>query len=180
MIKNLINKPLHRFIFLAFFLFLIWEIFYENWLHPQGSFDKIVISNIIYLSSKLIDFLGVAVVPEQPFDENFRTLAIDGGHSVWIGDPCNGITLMALFAGFVLAYPGKLFHKFWFIPLGLFFVHFVNVIRVTALAFLAKFYPEYLEFNHTYTFTLLVYSFVFFLWMIWAKYFGSSLNEIKS
>jgi exosortase family protein XrtF len=101
-----------------------------------------------------------------------RTLGIDGTHGLWIGDPCNGITLFALFTGFVIAYPGPVKRKIWFIPLGLFAIHIVNILRIVALAFITLYAPSYLEFNHTYTFTIIVYSFVFFLWMLWANKFS--------
>jgi len=37
--------------------------------------------------------------------------------------------------------------------------------------------PQYVEFNHTYTFTLFVYGIIFLLWMWWVK---SSLKENKA
>jgi exosortase/archaeosortase family protein len=52
--------------------------------------------------------------------------------------------------------------------LGILIIHLLNIIRVIALTLLAYKAPEYLDFNHTYTFTILVYSVVFILWMIWA------------
>ena len=33
---------------------------------------------------------------------------------------------------------------------------------------------EVLDFNHTYTFTILVYSYVFFLWFLWATKLSSN------
>jgi hypothetical protein len=32
--------------------------------------------------------------------------------------------------------------------------------------------PEYLDFNHHYTFTVIVYAFIFLLWMIWVNKFS--------
>ena len=29
--------------------------------------------------------------------------------------------------------------------------------------------PEILDFNHTYTFTILVYGYVFYLWYLWSR-----------
>jgi exosortase/archaeosortase family protein len=84
--------------------------------------------------------------------------------------------LFALFAGFVVAFPGKIKNKLWFIPLGILIIHLTNIIRILALAIIAYKSPNYLEFNHNYTFTVSVYIIVFALWMIWTLYF----SEIKS
>ncbi|MEJ7663209.1 MAG: hypothetical protein WKG07_28555 [Hymenobacter sp.] len=41
-----------------------------------------------------------------------------GQPAVVVGAPCDGAALYALFAGFVLAFPGPWRPKLWFIPLG--------------------------------------------------------------
>jgi exosortase family protein XrtF len=168
-VKKLLQNKLYRFILFAVLLYLAWLIVYEYWLHPLGILDRAMIDNIIWISAGVLKFMGYELIGEFPFDEGIRTIGIDGTHGVWVGDPCNGISLFALFTGFVLAFPGPIKHKLWFIPLGLLLIHAVNLIRVIALVLIVYYAPEYLEFNHTYTFTLLVYGFVFFLWWWWAN-----------
>lgn len=167
------KNPVIRFITFAVLLFVGWLLLYEMWLHPAGALDKWMISQIIFQAGLILKSFGYQLMSEFPFDENFRTLGIDGGHSIWVGDPCNGLELFALFAGFVIAYPGKLVNKLFFIPLGILAIHFLNVIRVAALAIIIFYKPELLAFNHTYTFTIMVYSAVFALWYWWAN----SLNN---
>jgi exosortase family protein XrtF len=142
------------------------------WLHPNGFIDSLVIDNLINSGEFIVNALDYTLIPEIDPTGEMRTLGIDGTHGLWIGDPCNGITLFALFTGFVIAYPGPVKRKIWFIPLGLFAIHIVNILRIVALAFITLYAPSYLEFNHTYTFTIIVYSFVFFLWMLWANKFS--------
>jgi exosortase family protein XrtF len=168
-LKKLLENKLYRFITYAVLLYLLWLVVYEFWLHPLGFIDRAVIDNIIWISGGLIEFLGFELIGEFPFDEGIRTIGIDGTHGVWVGDPCNGITLFSLFMGFVLAYPGPIKSKLWFIPLGLILIHIINVVRVSALVLIVYYAPDTLEFNHTYTFTLIVYGFVFLLWWFWAN-----------
>lgn len=179
------TRLLHRippagiFLLKAIGLYLLWFILYDLWLHPTGKVDLWVINNIIFFSSIILDALGYAVIEGIPYQEDFRTVGIDGTHGLWVGDACNGLELFALFTGFVLAYPGPWKRKLWFIPLGLVVIHFLNVIRVVALSLIDYHAPEYLEFNHTYTFTIFVYGCVFLLWMLWAgplsgKHFGKT------
>ena len=169
MLNSLKKNPAFFFLLKALLLYVAWYLVYELWLHPLGIIDTLVIDNLIKSGEFIISHLGYTLIPEPDPKWAIRTLGIDGTHGIWIGDPCNGITLFALFVGFVIAYPGPLKTKLWFIPLGLLSIHLVNIIRIVALVFITLLAPDYLEFNHTYTFTIIVYSYVFMLWMIWAN-----------
>jgi hypothetical protein len=48
----------------------------------------------------------------------------------------------------------------------------LNVLRIVALAIIMSVNEEWLAFNHDYTFTILVYAYVFALWMIWVQRFS--------
>lgn len=85
---------------------------------------------------------------------------------------CDGVDLLALYMAFALAFPGPWKHKLWYVPLGLILVHFFNVIRVASLTVIASHSIEVMEFNHKYTFLILVYAFVFALWFFWIKKFA--------
>jgi len=109
--------------------------------------------------------------------DDIQVFGIDGSNGVWIGGPCNGITLMFLFAVFVIAYPGNIKNKLWYLPAGIITVFLINILRIIALAMIALHNPQYLDFNHTYTFTFIAYSAVFGLWMLWVnKFSGTKTN----
>ncbi len=179
MLKKYWDDPLYRFLLKAVLLYILYYLIYELWLHPQANVDLIIIRNLEDLSSFVLTSMGYSLISESS-DVFIRTIGIDGTNGLWIGDPCNGLTLFALFTGFVIAFPGPWKKKLWFIPLGLIAIHLLNVIRIIALAMIIYYFPnpEVLDFNHTYTFTLLVYSFVFLLWYIWAnKLSGITLQK---
>jgi exosortase family protein XrtF len=176
--RQFLNNPFYVFLIKAFGLYFLWYILYELWLHPSGILDHAVISNLIFCAEEILKFIGYHLiqVPEGP--DTVRVLGIDGTHGVWIGDPCNGISVFALFSGFILIFPGPSIAKIWFAPLGVLLIHLVNILRVVGLCVVMKYFPESLEFNHTYTFTVIVYCFVFFLWLIWVnKYSGITFNS---
>lgn len=150
----------------AIALYLIWYFLYENWLMKVGWVDDIVIDNLVFLNNKILILLGYTTYVYE------HTMGIDGSHGVYIGAPCDGIDLMALFAGFVIIFSGKVSNKLWFIPLGVVIIHLLNLLRVLALTLVAHYSPQYLDFNHKYTFTLLLYSVVFLGWVIWVKKFA--------
>lgn len=158
--------------FLAFFLLLIigWKIVYEQLIHPGGRLDRLVINNTVDTSEKLLHAFGYKTFDDQ--NETIRTVGIDGTHGLWIGDPCNGITLFSLFIAFLIPFPGPWKHKAWFIPAGVLIIHAANIVRITMLCIIVKAKPAWLDFNHTYTFQILMYAIIFLLWMWWVKRFS--------
>ena len=169
MFKRLQGNPVLFFLVKALLLYILWYFLYELWLKPQDIIDKWVIDKLIKGGEFVISNMGYTLIPEPNIKQSIRTLGIDGTHGLWIGNPCDGIELFALFAGFIIAYPGPLKTKLWFIPLGIISIHIINQIRIIALVFITLLWPDYLDVNHTYTFTIIVYSFVFLLWMLWAN-----------
>ncbi len=167
--RKILQNPLYAFLLKAGGLYVLWLFVYELWLHPMQVVDLAVIDNIVFFAGGILKIFGFEITGENPFFQGLRTLGVEGSQGVWIGDPCNGLTLFALFTGFILAYPGPIRRKLWFIPIGLVAVHFINILRVVALVLIERYYPESLDFNHTYTFTIIVYSLVFYLWYLWAN-----------
>jgi exosortase/archaeosortase family protein len=162
------NDRFKRFIVLAVVLYLAWYVLYEFYIHPWGKLDRLVIDNLILIAGFILRGLSFDLIPTPPEDVSIRTIGIDGTHGLWIGDPCNGLTLFALFSIFVLAFPGPVRRKAWFIPIGLISIHLINALRVVALSIIVTYDYAYLDFNHTYTFSIIVYGYVFFLWYLWA------------
>ncbi|UTW62736.1 archaeosortase/exosortase family protein [bacterium SCSIO 12741] len=163
------SNPLIRFLVFSVLLYVLWYVLYELWIHPQGAVDAFAINQIVEHARFILEAIGYRLNPDDVYAGEFvNTIGILGTAGVWIGDPCNGITLFALFTGFILAFPGPIRRKLWFIPMGILSIHLLNVIRVVALVIVSNYWPETLDFNHTYTFTILVYSYVFLLWYLWA------------
>jgi exosortase family protein XrtF len=96
-------------------------------------------------------------------------LQFNGSNTLLIDNPCNGLTIMLLYIGFLLAYPGTWKSKLIFIGLGTVLVYLMNVARVIFLSVNFAFHRVSFEFNHKYTFTFAVYVVVFLLWVTWAN-----------
>src|SRR6266568_2870732 len=113
-----------RFIILFLSLFLGWMMLYHWVINPWGQLDKLVINDASLWSLWILEKMGYAVFLGH--DPIIRTIGIDGTNGLWIGDPCNGITIFALFTFFIIAYPGSWKKKLWFIPLGITLIHTLN------------------------------------------------------
>lgn len=164
---SFLKNPVVRFLLLVFSLYIGWFLIYDLWLHPNERMDLFVIDMTILVSKWILELLGYAVYTGAD-----RLIGVDGASGLWIGDNCNGIALFALFSWFVIAYKGKLKYKLIFIPLGIITIQLLNILRVVVLAIIDTYSRAWTEFNHTYTFTIVIYGYIFFLWMIWVNRFS--------
>lgn len=129
--------------------------------------DKIVINNTLDISRKILDWMGFEATLSGD-----RMIYVKGNSGLFLGDSCNGISLFALYSIFIIAFPGKILSKIIFIPAGILCIHLLNVLRVVCLSVIAIYSYEWTEFNHTYTFTILIYAFIFGSWLFWINKFS--------
>lgn len=166
---NLLSQRLPRFLLTAALLYVGWYFLYTHLLHNSSigyAIDQALCHHITSASAAALRLIGHAAFAGGP---QGTFLFLDGQHCVTVGWQCDGLPMMALFAGFILAYPGPWRAKLWFIPLGLLVIHAINVLRVAGLALNHKYWHGSVDFNHHYTFTIVVYSCIFLLWTVWVR-----------
>lgn len=169
--KDFLKNPFFRFILVGTGLYLSWYLLYEYYLNPHTNLDEYIINSLVNISEWVLRFFGYDIISYE--EQLFRNrIGIAGTLGVLIGEPCDGFVLFALFFSFIMAFPGSVKHKFWYIPVGLIFIHLINAVRVAALAIIVSVNQNWLSFNHDYTFTVIVYGFVFLLWWIWVNKFS--------
>ena len=165
-----------------FFIFfvvclLVWYTLYELVLRPSIIYDAWVIESIAQQAGLLLEWFNYTVqVEDRLYTGYLNYVSLVGSQGVVIGPGCDGLVVMALFSFFILCIPGAVKHKLWFIPLGVVSLHVLNVIRASVLTVIMAKNPEWLAFNHDYTFTALIYGFVFLLWVSWTKCVANSLS----
>ena len=165
-------KAVARFAATAFLLYIVWFLFYDFYLLKQRSFIDGLISLETYLSALMLSLVPVKDI----FESTGSMIFCNGRRLLRVGDECNGLVLFALFAGFVICYPGRLKNKLWFIPLGIFLIFVLNLIRIALLSLNFKYFHSSFAFNHHVTFTYSVYLFIFLLWVIWINKFGNVIS----
>jgi exosortase family protein XrtF len=178
MLSRIRSNPVFFFLLKAALLLLTWFCLYEFVLNPAGFLDHAMINNLIFFSSIILKLFGFPVI-EQSF-EGMRTMGIDGTNGVWIGDSCDGISLFAVFLIIIACFPGPAKTKLWYIPAGMLIIHTFNVLRITALALIVYYSPSSLDFNHTYTFQVLIYGIMFLLWIRWVNRYSDLRSSKKA
>ena len=174
-----LSKDLFISVALVIVLALAYYYGYEQYLSTQTFFNHYANRYLAQLVAWLISLFGydTSVVFWQLHP---NLIVVDGTPTVSVGTPCNGISLMYLFAAFVIAYPGPWLRKAWFIPLGLLFIQALNISRIMALAFVFIFYRSTFDFNHKYAFLIAVYALMGSLWLWWAFYLSNPEISLKS
>ena len=165
-----------RFLILASALYLLLFLLHQFVVKRYTYYDQRFISWVIESADMGLRGLGYKTFLVLQ-DRDMQVIGVDGSNGVWVGSNCNAISLFTLFSVFIIAYPGPWKYKAWFIPAGILAIHIINIIRVIALAIIAYYNPYILDFNHTYTFTILVYGFIFGLWILWVNKFSSLANN---
>lgn len=157
--------PLVRFAVLAGAFYLLWFFGYEHYLAADGRLDVALSHNLAVVSAAGLRLLGYVVTVSA---DARPLITLAGQPAVIVGHECNGLVLYALFGGFILAFSGPLRRKLWFVPLGIFLIYVLNVLRIMALCLNNYYSRQTVDFNHHYTFTAIVYASIFGLWMWWA------------
>jgi exosortase family protein XrtF len=167
-----LGKPLPRFLIKAAFLYLGWHLLWYQWIEPDGTVNHYLTYNTASISAFILNLFGESTFTLSPFSEQNTYLFKDNVPLVLIEHGCNGLILMVLFAAFVVAFPGPWNKKSWFIPLGIVSIYLINSLRVIGLAVNHIFSKSSFDFNHKYTFTIMVYGAIFYFWMIWVNRFS--------
>ncbi len=176
MLSSLAKKPVVRFLVLFALLYVAWYLIYNFILKKYTGTDAFVVGSTVKVTEAILRAFGYRLIEGV----NYNFMGIDGTVGIFVGEKCNGMDLFALFSIFVISYPGKWKRKLAFIPAGIVAIFFINVVRVVCLAIIETFSYELTVVNHTYTFTIFVYAFIFLLWMIWANRFSALPLNRKS
>lgn len=157
-----------RFLLVAAGLYVLWLVIYEGFVAPDKRVDAWLSVEVARQAVGLLQLLGFgASIPVGS-----QMMYMDGQPAVIVGTACDGLALYALFAGFVVAYPGPWRVRLWFIPLGIAGLFLLNVSRVAALALNHHYAHRSVDFNHHYTFTFVVYGVICGLWAWWVRQYG--------
>ncbi|WP_205502613.1 exosortase X [Rufibacter psychrotolerans] len=165
------QKSLFKFLGTILGLYGIWFLVYECWVGPNDYVDTWLSEQVAQAGAWSLSLLGYSTQAQKIM------ILVDGRPTVFIGNPCNSLALMATFTGLIGAFPGDLKKKLFFIPVGIVAIYLINVLRVAALSLNHIYSHGTVDFNHKYTFSFVVYAFIFGMWVIWVKKYSSLTFE---
>lgn len=165
------NKPALLFVSKLLLIYLAFQLTYDYLVVPYTTLDYMLINSIIDSSESLLKLMGYSLIEKNQLYQYH--MGIEGTNGIIIGNPCDGLSLFILFTAFLIVFKGKWWFKLIFTIGGVVLIHFLNVVRVVALALIVKYAPDSLDFHHSYTFTLFVYVCIFLLWVLRVKIYQS-------
>ena len=164
-------RSISHFYLKALLLFLVWIAFYKSWLLDYNAIDTRFIQAQASLANVLLDMMGFETQVMQDYRGYPAAITWQHNDLIYIDHNCSSMSLIAVFAGFILAVSSRGYtkHKLWFVPAGIMVVVFLNIMRIAALTLIQWYSPRHLDFNHKYTFVAIVYGAIIYMWYIWLK-----------
>lgn len=170
------SKQIVKFLLAAFALYFVWFIVYDYYIQPDGRVNNWLNLNLARSGTFLLNIFGYDA--DTIIEGNQLLITINSIDLLGVGDSCNGLELYVLFSGFIICFPGPVTHKLWYIPAGIIAIDILNSFRAAALSLNQFYHPQSLQFNHHYTFTIIVYAFIFYLWIVWTNRFAKN-NSLR-
>ena len=168
-------KSVIKFILTFLLVYILFSLLYQFYLKTSiGSrFYPDYITNLVSKQTELlIRGFGydAEVIPHQ--DEPSMKLLINGKYLARVIEGCNSISVVILFASFIIAFSGKLKETIVFLLSGSVLIYVVNLFRIVILSIGMYHYPWRREILHTVIFPAIIYGIVFILWIIWVNRFS--------
>ncbi len=155
-------SPLTRFLITAGAVYVVWYILYDYYLLPDGRLDTFLSITGVNLAGSILNMFGYEIYSDT------RILAITGTNGVEIQNGCNGLELIGLYMGFIIAYPGGPLNKrMGFLAGGILLLFVANVFRIMIFALSIYYIPSWWEQVHTYSSYFIFYPIVLTLWYLW-------------
>ena len=161
------NKRIRKFLLSSLVILLIWVLFTVFFPVALYKIHYWSIYVQAYISAWVLQLLGYSTQVAHYIGNCLSLIEINDSSQVCVGTGCSGIELFLIFAVFIILFRGRSYHSTWYIPGGIVLISILNIFRIVALSLIVIYNPEYLDFNHKYTFTIIVYGFVIALWLHW-------------
>ena len=165
-------SPLTLFLVKAGGVYAAWQLVYDFVVLPDGRVDTWLSITGVKLAAAGLSFVGWEI------ETAGRFIACAGNRGVEIQNGCNGMDLLGLYSGFIIAYPGgDLKKRMAFIAGGIGLLFAANIMRIAYFVLLNQYFPQYWGFAHWSSFVFF-YPIVLTLWYLWTTV--SDRNDIFS
>ena len=165
-------SPLTLFLLKAGGVYAAWQLLYDLVVLPDGRVDTWLSITSVKLAAAGLSFVGWEI------ETAGRFIACAGNRGVEIQNGCNGMDLLGLYAGFIIAYPGVLKKRMAFIVGGIGLIFIANVFRIAFFVLANLYYPNSWDPIHHWSSYVFFYPIVLTLWYLWTTV--SDRNDIFS
>ena len=168
-------KLVVRFILTFLLVYIALSVVYKFYLQfSDGSkFYPDYMTHLVAIQSEsLLKTFGYqAQVLPHPSEPSMK-LIINGTYLARVVEGCNSISVIMLFASFIVAFASKFKTTFFYILSGSVLIYSVNLIRIVLLTVGLYYYPNQKDVFHSVVFPAIIYGMVFLLWIFWVNRFS--------
>ena len=165
-------RPFFLFLGKFFLSYVVLAALYHYYLSQFNAarFEVDSVTRSVAMQSKdvLVFFGADASAAQHPFQACVK-LFYNGKYVARIIEGCNAVSVMILFAAFVIAFSGRLKATVLYIISGCLIIHVLNIGRIALLSAAMYRFPQQEHFLHGVVFPLFIYAVVFLLWVIWVN-----------
>ena len=154
-------SPLTLFLLKAGGVYAVWQLLYDLVILPDGRVDTWLSITGVKLAAAGLSFVGWEI------ETAGRFIACTGNRGIEIQNGCNGMDLLGLYAGFIIAYSGDAKKRLMFIAGGMGILLIANVFRIAFFALSNLYFPQHWEPVHVYSSYIFFYPIVLTLWYLW-------------
>jgi exosortase family protein XrtF len=164
--------PVFKFVLIFGGIYVILSLAYYFYLQQEYSdihYPDPITSQVSYQTELGLEALGYNALTVPSTVIPSMMLYIDQQVVYRIIEGCNAVSIMILFAAFVLAFAKAWKPTILFLLSGILFIYLVNVARLIILGIVYVDLPEYKEFAHDIAFPATIYGAVVLLWLLWLR-----------
>jgi len=131
-------------------------------------------------SGWLIRWFGEGAFIEPHESQACYRLYVNNQRVARIVEGCNAVSVMILFAAFIVAFSTTFKRTLLYILAGLIIIHVLNILRIALLGLGIFYYRDYAPFLHDVVFPLFIYGVVFVLWVAWVIKFSGNAKTTSA
>ncbi|HLV38299.1 exosortase family protein XrtF [Xanthomarina sp.] len=173
-------KTVIKFILTFLLVYAVLTFSYKLYLQYGSSetYYPDYMTNLVARQSKeLLETLGYdAQVIPHPKEASMK-LIINNKFVARVIEGCNSVSVIILFASFIVAFAGKFKTTFFYLLAGSVLIYIANLVRVVILSVGLYHYPWRKDILHPVIFPAIIYGMVCLLWLFWVNRFS---NPTKS
>ena len=182
---GILQKNRAFFLFLAKFglSYLVLSCLYWLYLnqYDAAKFEPDGMTHTVAAQARaFVQLLGKDAAIEPRATEASYLFRINGRAVARVVEGCNAVSVMILFAAFIVAFSTTFKRTSLYILAGIIILHILNVLRVGLLCIGIYYYKEYTALMHDIIFPLFIYGVVFALWVVWVIKFSGNAGSAKN
>ena len=172
-------KPFFIFLTRFFLVYVVLTVAYQTFLNraAKNEADEIT-QSVAAQTEQLLTLINYNALVRQHRSQPSMMLMLEDVYVARVVEGCNAVSVIILFAAFVVAFKGRFAATVLYIIGGCVIIHTLNVIRIALLSIALLKYPEHEHLLHGVLFPLFIYGVVFGLWVVWVNKF--SLHASKT